>query len=180
MYGWIKWFKFRSQRVYLLVSGFFVFFSVYGQEGTVSGIITDSIGYPVPNVNIVVEGTSRGTSSDSTGYFKLIIPADRELTISFSHIRFINRTRLVRVIAGENYQLDISLVKDVRLLDEVEIAGATDLRNQISVITLDPKSALALPTPFDDFNKVLAVPSTWVVAPNRLSVVDPENPFGSL
>ncbi|MDG1572881.1 mucoidy inhibitor MuiA family protein [Robiginitalea sp. M366] len=49
----------------------------------VSGHIVDASGLPLPGVNVVIPGTSRGTQTDFDGYYSLEVGTARELTISY-------------------------------------------------------------------------------------------------
>lgn len=49
---------------------------MYSQQGSITGIVTTPTGEALPFVNIVVEGTSKGTMSDKLGQFSLTGLAD--------------------------------------------------------------------------------------------------------
>jgi len=42
---------------------------------TVSGQVTDDTGQPLPNVNVLVKGTTRGTATDVDGNYRLVVPS---------------------------------------------------------------------------------------------------------
>ena len=50
---------------------------------TISGTIVDESGLPLPGANIIVKGTSNGTSTDFDGKFKLNVLGGKELEISY-------------------------------------------------------------------------------------------------
>ena len=50
---------------------------------TVTGVVKDSQGNPIPGVNIVLKGTQTGTVTDINGTFSLNVPADATLVFSF-------------------------------------------------------------------------------------------------
>lgn len=58
---------------------------VFAQTKTISGKVTDATTHEVmPGATVLVKGTHTGTGTDSTGRFKLEVPADaKTLTISF-------------------------------------------------------------------------------------------------
>ncbi len=44
--------------------------SAFGQRGKIAGVVTDAAtGETIPGVNIVIDGTQQGTSSDADGYY---------------------------------------------------------------------------------------------------------------
>ena len=54
------------------------------QQKTITGKVTDSSGYPLPGVSVVVKGTSTGTITDFDGNYTLPnIPGDATLVFSF-------------------------------------------------------------------------------------------------
>ncbi|MDP2159012.1 MAG: carboxypeptidase-like regulatory domain-containing protein, partial [Flavobacterium sp.] len=52
--------------VYMLM--FFAQF-VFGQEKTVTGVVTDNSGLPLPGVSVVIKGTNIGTVTDFDGAY---------------------------------------------------------------------------------------------------------------
>lgn len=88
---------------------------LWGQNSmTIRGTLLDETGTPLVGGNIVIPGTSTGTSTDLKGEFQLEIPADTKL-LSFS---FMGYTPLV--VAPEK-KMTITLQPDVTLMDEVVI-----------------------------------------------------------
>ncbi|HEX9652395.1 MAG TPA: carboxypeptidase-like regulatory domain-containing protein, partial [bacterium] len=56
-----------------------------GQEREITGKVTArETGAPLPNANILIKGTTRGTASDADGNFRLTIPtAGTTLVVSY-------------------------------------------------------------------------------------------------
>jgi AraC-like DNA-binding protein len=52
--------------------------SLFGQELTVTGRITDEIGQGIPGVNVVVKGTTNGTATDLEGRYAVRINSDAQ------------------------------------------------------------------------------------------------------
>jgi TonB-linked SusC/RagA family outer membrane protein len=55
------------------------------QQRTVTGVVTDQRGLPLPGVTVVVKGTTTGTVTNSDGNFSLAIPNDAEI-LQFSFV----------------------------------------------------------------------------------------------
>ncbi|MFW5945063.1 MAG: carboxypeptidase-like regulatory domain-containing protein, partial [Bacteroidota bacterium] len=54
------------------------------QQIEVTGTVTDAqTGDPLPGVNIVVQGTKKGTTTDKDGEYSIEVPADATLVFSF-------------------------------------------------------------------------------------------------
>ena len=71
---------------------------------TVSGMVTDNTGLPLPGVNIIVKGTKTGTISDFDGNYKINAMANQQLV--FSYLGF--ETKEVTV-ANVSNRIDIQL-----------------------------------------------------------------------
>ncbi|WP_299396628.1 SusC/RagA family TonB-linked outer membrane protein [uncultured Gelidibacter sp.] len=91
--------------------------SVMWSQTTVSGQITDQANVPLPGVNILIKGTTTGTTTDFDGNYS--ISAKRGDVIVFSYVGFkpqsINYT-------GQQ-PLNVTLTEDTALLDEIVLIG---------------------------------------------------------
>ncbi|WP_445736293.1 SusC/RagA family TonB-linked outer membrane protein [Mariniflexile sp.] len=98
----------------------FFLFSVSGfsQNITVSGVVTGSEdNMPVPGVNVIVKGTSRGVSTDFDG--KYSINVNKGETLEFSYIGF----KTSSVTIQNQTTVNISMDPDIAALDEVVVVG---------------------------------------------------------
>lgn len=53
---------------------FFVFLisiQIHSQERLISGVVTDESGLPLPGVNVLVKGTSKGVQTDFDGLYRI-------------------------------------------------------------------------------------------------------------
>lgn len=86
--------------------------------GNVTGTVTDETGQPLPGVNILVKGTTNGTTSNQDGTYTINVD-DPERTLIFSFIGYTSQ----EVKVGNQSQINIALVPDVRSLQEVVVVG---------------------------------------------------------
>src|SRR5690606_4742214 len=85
---------------------------------TVSGLVTDEKdGERLPGVNILVKGTTIGTTTDSEGRYNLTVPENSTLTFSFIGYH----TREIPVNAQT--VINVVMVADISELDEVVVIG---------------------------------------------------------
>ena len=70
----------------ILTSTFLIFAVASFAQQTVSGIVTDDTGTPLPGVNIIVNNTDNGTNTDFEGNYSIVVNAGDIL--SFSYIGF--------------------------------------------------------------------------------------------
>lgn len=98
--------------------------TVWSQETEVTGtVISSEDGLPIPGVNIVVEGTTKGTTTDVDGNYSLLLGPD-ENTLVFSFVGF---TSVTAEVDGRS-TIDITLSPDVTSLQEVVIVGYGEQR----------------------------------------------------
>lgn len=105
----------------LLLSLFscFVFFSALAQGRTVSGKITSSDdGSGIPGVNVILKGTTNGTTSDFDGNYSLSVPADGGILV-FSFIGLISQEATI----GTRSTIDVAMQSDVQELQEVVVTA---------------------------------------------------------
>lgn len=92
--------------------------SAQAQTRLLTGTISSSEEGVLPGVNVVLKGTSVGTTTDSKGTYTLNIPGD-EAIVTFSSIGF--TTEEVKV--GNRSTLDFTLKSDIRSLSEVVVTA---------------------------------------------------------
>ena len=95
------------------------------QEGGIAGRVVDAeTAEPLPGVNIVVVGTTVGTSTDADGYYEISGLSPGEYSVQSSFIGYTSHTaEEVSVVADEVTPLDFSLEASTTGLDEVVVVG---------------------------------------------------------
>jgi len=94
------------------------------QETQVTGkVISAEDGLPIPGVNVVVENTTKGTTTDVDGNYSLRL-ASGENTLVFSFVGF---KSVIAQVAGRSV-IDITLQSDVTALDEIVVVGYGEQR----------------------------------------------------
>jgi TonB-linked SusC/RagA family outer membrane protein len=87
-------------------------------QATITGTVFDSDGQALPGVNVLVKGTSNGTTTDADGKFSLAAdPASAVLVFSF-----IGYATQEVSVAGRSV-VDVTLAGDTRTLNEVVVVG---------------------------------------------------------
>jgi TonB-linked SusC/RagA family outer membrane protein len=112
----------------LLVAGFMNAVAAPGPAITVSGTVTDDSGAGFPGVNILVKGTSSGTSSDADGKYSIEVP-DENAVLVFSFIGYLQQ----EITVGSRTTIDVKLMPDVKMLDEVVVTALGIERSQKSL-----------------------------------------------
>lgn len=92
--------------------------TLQAQNVSVSGVVRDVMGEPLPGVNIMEKGTTNGTISNVDGKFSITVKgANAVLTVSY-----IGYTKQDINVKGQR-NLNITLKEDTELIDEVVVVG---------------------------------------------------------
>ena len=89
----------------------------YAQRKEITGTVKDGAGMPLPGVNIVLKGTTTGTSTDKDGIFQMQADADQILMVSFIGYKS------QEVLVGNQTSFNIVLEDDLTTLSEVIVVG---------------------------------------------------------
>lgn len=93
---------------------------------TVSGIVMNSQGEPLPGATILVENTKNGTSTDLDGMFSVIVEkGNTKLRVSYVGMK----TKVVDV-GNKNKVVNITLDEDAQLMSEVIVTGYTNMKRE--------------------------------------------------
>lgn len=106
------------QRIILSVNMFILSLSLFSQERTVMGIVTDTAGETLPGVSIILKGTSTGTVSDEKGYFSIYVP-DEQSVLIFSYVGYTSQ----EISVNKQTRINVVLQEDTRELSEVVVVG---------------------------------------------------------
>ncbi|HNZ71854.1 MAG TPA: TonB-dependent receptor plug domain-containing protein, partial [Prolixibacteraceae bacterium] len=110
-----RWMK---QGIALVFVSLFTSLALYSQERTITGTVRDASGETLVGVNIVVKGTTQGTSTDIDGKFSLGgIKSDATLTANYIGYKSQD------INVGSQSTFEITMEKDVMDLDEVVVVG---------------------------------------------------------
>jgi hypothetical protein len=140
------------------------------QTAYVKGKVSEAGGKPLELVTIALKDRRVGTVSDAEGGFLLKVPANIEIVCVFKHLGYTTRSYKLLLKPDEEYLLNVALERESHLIDELEVLGQryNTKREEVSITKVDPKLVKTLPTPFNDFNKILAT-LPGVVNNNELS-----------
>jgi len=96
----------------------FITNSLFSQE-IIQGVIFDKeTNKPIRNVNIVIKGTNKGTSTDSRGFF-FLKPEKYPITLIVSHVAY--NSRDIEIKSSTKEIKEIALTKKENQIDEVSV-----------------------------------------------------------
>src|SRR5690606_31474419 len=109
-------------------------------QQVVTGTVTDAgTGTPIPGVNVVIKGTTEGTSTDFDGNFQM--EAENGTVLQFSYIGFTTQE-----VAGSGTRLNVTSQGDADELEEVVAIGEGSVSQKDGTGAVDQVTS-------EDFNK---------------------------
>ena len=95
------------------------------RDNRIRGTVIDSNKEPIPGASVIVKGTRTGTSTNIEGEFTLDVKSDI-VTLEVSFLGMKKQT--LQVDATRRKSLEITLVDDVKTLDDVVVTGYSNVR----------------------------------------------------
>ncbi|SHJ19309.1 SusC/RagA family TonB-linked outer membrane protein [Aquimarina spongiae] len=95
---------------------------------SVSGTVTEENGTPIPGVNIIVKGTTDGTSTDFDGKYTIDNLSEGAILV-FSSLSF----KTQEILVNDQTTINVIMVSDTEALGEVVILGYGQVQNKKSV-----------------------------------------------
>ena len=99
------------------------------QSITIFGYVHDVDNHPIELVNIIIENSSLGTTSDANGIFKLTV-SKKPLKLIFSHVSYktqelkITKAALEKASGTGVLTLDIQMIPNMKMLPIVSISDS--------------------------------------------------------
>ena len=112
--------------------------SAAAQQKVITGKVSDNNNQPVTGASVTVKGTTTGSQTDSTGSFRVAVPAGKN-TLVFSYVGF--NTQEIS-IDGQS-QINVTLKAAGSAMNDVVVVGYTSQRKQdltgaVAVVELTP------------------------------------------
>ncbi|MCG8305750.1 MAG: TonB-dependent receptor [Cytophagales bacterium] len=113
----------------------------------------------LPGVNVMIKGTSVGTVTGIDGTYKIGVP-DEEAVLVFSSVGFLKE----EVQVGTMSVIDISLVPDIKALEEIVVVGYGTQKKEAVVGAMSSVKPAELKVPSSNLTTALAGRLSGVVA----------------
>lgn len=141
-----------------LLSLFVLLLSLYGfsqQTGRVSGRIVNYKNEPLESINVLLQGTTLGGSTDDNGNFQILNVPEGVYTLQASGVGFSIQKQDIRVTNGKSTTLNLQLNESESLLSEVEILGIADQNYNVVSTKTDklPAKLIDMPQSIDVVNR---------------------------
>src|SRR5688572_417560 len=113
-------------------------------QSTITGKVMDYQGEGIPGVNIIVKGTSTGTTSDANGNFSLTVTQALPVTLVASFVGL--QDQEVEVISSNTSNLSITMSESATQLVELTVLGINAGEKQKAPVTVESVNTLQLQT----------------------------------
>ena len=133
--------------IFLSFSFTILFISILAGQKTVTGVIVDEIGIPLPGASVVEVGTTNGVSTDFDGNYTINIGENSSLEFSF-----VGYGSII-ILVGEQDKIDVTL-NPSNELEEVVVVGygsqkKVTLTDNVARVTSEDLSDVPTPNLFN-------------------------------
>lgn len=142
-----------SSVTYLLMLFLVAFYSVTAnaQVKTITGVIKDEIGFPLPGANVLEKGTKNGVTTDFDG--KYAIQATEKSVLLVSYMGY----KTYEVVVGNQTEINVTLTPDLQQLEETVVVGygtvkRKDLTGSVASVNMEKLTE----APVANFDQALA------------------------
>ncbi|WP_333810311.1 SusC/RagA family TonB-linked outer membrane protein [Flavobacterium sp.] len=113
--------------IFTLLVAFTMQFS-FAQDKTVTGVVSDELG-PIAGANVVVKGTTRGTTTDFDGNYTIKAKQGEVLVFTYTG----KKTVTITISAASNY--NVTMADEVLTGRNVEVIGAVGIKKKQDAVT---------------------------------------------
>lgn len=117
------------RKLTLLLLGMVLFVGAAFAQRTISGVVADEKGNPLPNVSVVVRGSTTGTSTKTDGSFSLSVPANATALV-FSSVGMVPKEVALTSVSTYTVRLEATGGD----LSEVVVVGYGSARKKSEVV----------------------------------------------
>lgn len=115
---------------------------VQAQTARLKGIVLDEYNLPVANVNITV--LDQTTATNVNGFYQITVPANRKLTVYFTHISLKKATSVLTLKTNEDYEFNLRMNSSAEQMGEVIIVSGQRKRAE-GITTIEPEVIRRIP-----------------------------------
>ncbi|WP_298137646.1 von Willebrand factor type A domain-containing protein [Flavobacterium sp.] len=106
----------KNLKVFSLAIAMLISFLSFGQENTITGVVSDNLG-PLPGANVIVKSTNKGVQTNVDGKYFIKAKTGDILIFQFTGYETKN------VTVGKSKVINVKLVENVQKIDEVVVTS---------------------------------------------------------
>ncbi|MFC2504650.1 MAG: SusC/RagA family TonB-linked outer membrane protein [Capnocytophaga ochracea] len=116
----------KEKLMYALLCTVLFFGVAFAQERTVTGVVKDEAGTPLPGASVQVKGTSHGVATDFDGKYSIKVPNDKAVLV-FSSLG----AKTVERPVGTNKVINVTFQDEAQQLKEVVLTGYQEINKKL-------------------------------------------------
>lgn len=134
----------------IVILALFLSSATYAQTKRVSGIVKDGDGFGLPNVAVVVKGTTNGVQTDANGEFQIEVSSRDTLEFSFVGMKTMSQ------VVGNRNVLEVTLYEDEEMLEEVTVVAFGTQKKSSVIESIQTVNMKDLKVPASNLTTALA------------------------
>ena len=115
----------------------------WSQNASLQGVVLNEDNEPLPFVSVTY-GDAQGTSTNQNGFYKINIPANIQIAVTFNSLGFKPTQIKVNLSAGATKEVNIVLKTDIEQISEVVITDEKRTRVE-GITTISPEKIRLMP-----------------------------------
>jgi iron complex outermembrane receptor protein len=157
------------KRFALYILFLFSLFVSYSQ--TIEGYITDAENKPLQNVNVILSGVKKGTTTNENGFYSLSDINKGNYIIEVSHVGYTSHSQKIEINNDIVIKLDFTLQKEMINIEEVVIQAKSE--DNFDIINIPVRTKLL---DEQDIKQIPAISASKMF--NSISGVNTSSEFG--
>jgi iron complex outermembrane receptor protein len=155
--------KFLSLLVLIFFQAIAFYTSAQPGQGTISGSIQNIDNQPLEGINVGLQGTTFGNSTDEQGRFEIRNVTEGTYTLVASGVGYSASKQNVTVVRGKTTRLELQLNESTQQLSEIVVSGSAN-----TYIANSPSPSLRLQTPILETPQNIQVITGQVLADQQV------------
>ncbi|NRT15306.1 hypothetical protein HNP99_001653 [Flavobacterium sp. 28A] len=132
----------NTNKLFFVLVLFWAMMPVFAQTARVKGIVLDKNNLAVSDVNVTASDLV--TQTNENGYYTLLVPANKKITLIFTHISLKKITVSLSLKTNEQYEFNLFMNDQQEQMGEV-IVTTNEKRNTTGVTTISPEMIRKIP-----------------------------------
>ena len=125
-----------KNNLFLFGALLFLYQIVMAQQAILYGTIKSNTNQLIDGLS--VEYKKIGAISDKQGNYLITLPANKDLSVSFSHLAYENQIHIIKLKEGEKRNFDLVFEPQIRVISEVELID--DALREQNITSIDKKN----------------------------------------
>ncbi len=135
------------------------------QSNTIYGQVISNYGETLPFVNVYIEGTTTGATTDFEGRYEIKNISESTVTLVATFLGFKTFKKTITFSGDERVQVDIEFEESEQLLDQVIVTGTTNPKTKLEssvAITTIKADQIEMRVVQNNADLLKAIPGLWV------------------